>query len=70
MCDVIYCKVSLKYVIAVKIMILTMVVPLACGATMVSLLHADGSPWPRAAEQDGVARGAQRNGSVFGIRSW
>ena len=30
-------------------------VPLAVDATLVSALHADGRPWPRAAERDGVA---------------
>ena len=30
-------------------------VPLACDATMVSPLHTDGEPWPRAEHEDGVA---------------
>ena len=30
-------------------------VPLACDATLVSPLHADGTPWEGAAEEDGVA---------------
>merc|ERR1712163_108988 len=30
-------------------------VPLGIDASIVSPLHGDGSPWPRAAEEDGVA---------------
>ena len=41
--------------------------PLACDATMLSPLHTDGEPWPRADELDGVAleRGEARKRATY-----
>ena len=39
-------------------------VPLACDATMLSPLHADGTPWPYAAVRDGVALERERGDDI------